>query len=210
MRTIAVWMTVVGCNGKGDDTDTAGDPDLCGDLATAPLPTVAATEWPTGLTEVMPNYREISGRYSTTSSCGAVLTVKVTAEPESGLEVVTTPYPAGAGGCGCTTDPSYGDDAALGAIALVDTFEFYVEEYADPALDGESFDLTGALFPPTADVQFRGCAEVDVDPVLVSAYDRVSIAVRMTGGSLNGSVTLTPAEGDPEVCDLGGFNKISD
>jgi hypothetical protein len=209
MRTVLLCVVALGCGGD-KDTETPGDPNLCNDLVAEPLPTVPATDWPAGLDAAMPEYVEIGGRYTVTSSCGQVLTVKLTRQEQDQLKVVTSPFPEGAGDCGCTADPNYGDDTEYDVIALFEDFEIYVESFEDPALDSATFENDGALFGPGSPMLVRFCVTEDVDPVLNSAYDQVSIVLRVEGGSLNGALVLTPFEGEPEVCELSGFNKLAE
>lgn len=193
--------------GGDDTTDTAGDPDLC-TLQTSPLPTVEVTDWPEGLSEVAPLYDGVSGRYSVTSSCGDVLIVKIIHPDREQLEVVTTGYPAGAGGCGCAADPDYADDAAYGPVATFTDVQLYVESYPDTSLNARTLDGAGALFAPDDPMQLRFCMHDDIDPVLLSAYDQLDISIRLEAGALTGKLVFTDAAGAVTDCSLSGFNPL--
>lgn len=198
-----------GCGGHKDGTDTGSDPASCNDVVTERLGAVETTRWPDGLAEALPVYQRIAGRWSATSSCGSSVTVKFTTVLQEDLQVVTTPWPNTTTACGCETDPSFPADNQLGAVALTEDFQYFVEAYDDPALDAISITGRGTLFGPSQPLAFRGCAVDDVDPVLQSAYDQVSTIVRIdANGELSGTFVLTPAGGSPDTCELSGFDLI--
>jgi hypothetical protein len=207
MRTIVAVAALAACSGD-KTTDTGLDPNLCSQLVTQPLGSVPATDWPAGVTDDLPLYEPLSGRYQVNNSCGDALYVKFTAKTQEDLNVVTTPYPEGAGGCGCTVDPVYGDDSQYDPVLTHDGFQFYVESWDDPGLSSQVFVGEGALFGPDQPMQFRSCGVQDVNPALNSAYDTVATIARLEGGELTASIVMTPFEGDPVVCDLSGFSKV--
>ncbi|MEZ4237686.1 MAG: hypothetical protein R3F59_16370 [Myxococcota bacterium] len=210
MRTgwLVLALVSAGCSGKGKDADTAGEPS-CDGLTTNVLGQVEVTQWPAGLSDVLVPYDGLEGRYQVSSTCGGLVTIKIVAVPREELQVVTSPYAAGSSGCGCTFDPDYGDDAQYPMGAITETFDFYVDSYEDPALDGQTLHGQGVLYGTSAPFLFRGCALDDVDPVLQSAYDQVGGIVRITdAGELEGAIILRPLNGEAEVCELGGFDKV--
>lgn len=218
MRSVVVWVCAAtaiagpgGCSGNKDaGDDSGGAPPSCDDLATSPLGQVDVNDWPAGLADVLTPFDNIAGRWEATSSCGSVVAVKFVTTTRESLDVVTTPWtPVPSLSCGCTADPSFGDDTKYNPVAFDPSFEFYVEVFDDPALDGRTIPSSGALFPPTAPFVFRGCGVDDVDPVLLSAYDQVSTVLRvLPSGEMTGSLVLTPKEGDPTVCELSDFTLV--
>lgn len=209
MRNVMLLGAVIG--GCGGDKDETPDPDAvsCEGLATEPLSRVEVTRWPAGLTEALPLYDTLDGRWEASSSCGGLLTLKFLSVPREELEVVTAPYEAGSSNCGCVWDPELGSDEQYPMAAISRGFEYYVEVFDDPALDGRTLEGEGVLFGSGAPVAFRGCAHDDVDPILQSVYDQVATIVRIDpNGVLSGSLVLTPVNSEPEVCELTGFSLV--
>lgn len=208
LRTVLLGLCslVLGCSGDGKDGDDP--PPSCEVVVTAPLTEVDATTWPAGLTDAIPDYNALAGRWTATSSCGGEVALKFVTRPQEELLVVQEPWVT-TQPCGCTTDPSFEADSAYNAVAIHESFEFYVETFPDPALDGITIPSSGALFGPGSPLTVRACGVDDVDPVLQSVYDQVTTIVRVDAAiGMTGSLVLTPKEGEVEICELSGFTLV--
>jgi hypothetical protein len=206
-----VWLGASALIGCGGDKDQGTDPDAvsCEGLATSVLGQVESTRWPAGLADALPRYDLLDGRWEASSSCGGLLTLKFVSVPREALEVVTSPYTAESSNCGCVADPEFGADEQYPMAAVSPDFEYFVEVFEDPALDGQTLRGEGVLFGTGAPISFRGCARDDVDPILQSQYDQVAAIVRIdNAGQLSGTLVLEPLEGEPEECTLSGFRLI--
>jgi hypothetical protein len=196
-------LGAVACTGKDKDDGTQAGND-CDSIETAPLAQVEATQWPAGLTDAIPVYNDLGGRWTASNSCGEPIAIKFVTRPQEELEVVQTPYNT-TERCGCPTDPKYLDDTQYDVVALHDNFDFFVEVFDDPGLAGQTIKAAGALYGPGEPMTVRACGVDDVDPILQSAYDQVTTILRVEGGAMTGSLVLAPAEGEPVVCDLSDF-----
>jgi hypothetical protein len=199
-------LGAVACSGNDKDDGTQVGND-CDSIETAPLSQVEATEWPAGLTDAIPVYNSLGGRWTASNSCGGEIAVKFVPRPQEELEVVTSPYNT-TERCGCPTDPKYLDDTKYDVVALHSNFDFYVETFDDPGLAGQTILSGGALYGPGEPMTVRACGIDDIDPILQSAYDQATTIVRIENGAITGSLVLAPATGEPVVCDLTNFTLV--
>jgi hypothetical protein len=205
-------IALVGCGGNGKDDDTAPDAS-CDDIVTERLGSVSVEEWPAGLAEVIPTYDGLGGRWTATATsdsadstlCNGTLALKFTNHSREDLQVVREGWTSTTLTCGCLTDPQYPDDTSFDVLAIDDGFQFYVESFGDPALNGVTLTGSGKLFGAGAPMDFRACAVDDVDPVLQSAYDQVTTVLRVIDGVMTGTLVLVPTSGAVETCELTDF-----
>ena len=201
----ALWA----CSGGDDPTGTT-EAGSCDGIATSPLAEVSSEAWPDGTAEAIETYRTVDGRYETTNSCGYPTAIKLTTHiaGEEALQLVTEPWPVSRD-CGCLTDPNFAPDSKYGLVALHDEFQFFVETFDDPGVQGQTLVGDGALFTPGEPMRFRGCATTNIDPLLESRYEQLTTIFRIElGGTLSADLVLATPEGEVEVCSLSGFVKI--
>lgn len=210
MRYVGLVALVLGACGNKDQGDTGTGPAGagCDQIETKPLVEVPSTEWPLGLDAAILEYQDFSGNYTVSNSCGDNLTVKLTAPAFETLQVVLTPWTTTRERCGCVNDPDYPDDTQLDPVALLDNFEFYIDEWPDLGVSGQTVVGSGALYGPDEELEFRACGLRDVDPVLQSAYDQIGAVVRIpAGGQFEAAITLAPLDGSEVVtCNFTNFN----
>jgi hypothetical protein len=202
-------LAVLGCGGDDDGgSDSGSDAAGCATLETAPLGTVPATEWDPGLPPAMDAFESLSGRWTAATDCGlGTIGIKLVGGTRDDLQVVTTPYAPGYD-CGCVTDPAFGPDTDYGPIATFTGLSVYLETWDDPGVQGQSVDNGGALYGAGAPFEVRACGRQDIEPYLLSAWDSLTTVVRVTGGTLEGTVRLATDEGETSVCALTDFQFV--
>jgi hypothetical protein len=215
MRTLTLSIALIGCSGKNKDADSAPDA-TCNDIVTERLGAVPVNEWPAGLTEAIPFYNAVGGRYTATATsdavaatpCSGEIAVKLTNKSQEELLVVREPWTTPNLPCGCITDPQFPSDNTFDVVALHEDFQFYVEEFGDPSLHARTITGGGALYGLGEPMSFRSCGVDDVDPYLQSVYTQVTTVLRSIGGVLSATLVLFPLEGTVETCELTDFELV--
>jgi hypothetical protein len=133
--------------------------------------------------------------------------VKFAHPPQDQLEVVIEPWPDVSGlPCGCTVDPEYPDDPALELVMLHHDLDVYVDNFGDPGIDDVTLPTEGALYVPGQPLEFRSCANTNVDPLVGSLYSNMSYVVRVPAdGPLEMDIVLFDESGGSLVCELTDF-----
>ena len=135
----------------------------------------------------------------------------ITTVTQEQLELVTTPYPAGAP-CGCTQDDELPPDANLDMTAQVTNFTLVTDIFDDPFVADFIFETTGATYTPNEPVLFRACTSQPIDP-----ESRLTLLERRSGLShdceppARGSTfVLDPIDGSEQVtCELTDFEVLN-
>jgi hypothetical protein len=212
VRWIALAVTLAGCKKEVVDTGPSGS---CDDITTTPVSSVPATDYPDGLTDQLPAWRDLPGIY-TADYCGrGEVEVKLDNMPIAEEIGLVTNEVDDRLGCGCTTDPDFTDsDNALGAHAYSEGtfFLFDNDSELDPGvveapINGKLVNITWALMPADAPIAMRGCAN-DV-PVTdnTGTFQTASVVIRVSPGGTqpsSGTVTLT-GEDESLACELTTF-----
>ncbi len=208
LLTLAL-STLVACNGDKDEGTHSGDPSGCDALVTEPLPSVPATEWDPDLGPAMATYDSLGGRWTATADCEGVgeIGLKFLKRSRDELQVVREGYPPGLP-CGCDNDPDFGADADFGPLATFTDFEFYVETWNDPGVQGQTVISAGGLFAADDPFQVRACGRTTIDPYLGSQWDYLTTILRVSGGNLEGAIVLSNDAGESTTCALTGFDLV--
>jgi hypothetical protein len=201
----AFALAAVACS--GDDT-TPTSALQCDSLESDPLGQVGTYDWPPGVREALDLYPTLEGVFDVDSSCGDDVSVVITHPPPEELEIITTPWPDISGlPCGCTVDPDYPPDPSLDLVMLHFGFEVFVDNFDDPAADDVSLVTEGAFYQPGQPLEFRSCANTNVDPLKGSVYTNMSYVVRVPdGGALEMDIVLADENGNVTTCELTDFN----
>jgi hypothetical protein len=198
-------LAILGCGGNDDTGTHSGDPGGCLSIVTEPLGSVPATEWDPDLGPAMETYDGLAGRWTAETDCGlGRIGLKFVNRAREELEVVREPYPTSLP-CGCDNDPDFGADSAYAPLALFTDFEFYVETWDDPGVEGQNVISAGGLFDASAPFQVRACGRQSIDPYLGSEWDALTTFLRVTGGTLGGTVLLSKDSGETSACALSDF-----
>lgn len=195
------------CAGPASTDGTVTD-DGCDDIVTAPLGSVPVEEWPQGTPDAMETFLSVDGRWEADNSCGLPTAIKITTGPQDQLQLVQEPWPL-TRDCGCLTDPSFAPDSKYELVALHDSFEFFVETFDDPGVQGQTLAGSATLFTPGEALRMRGCAVTDIDPALGSAYEQLTTILRIEqGGNMSSDLVLAKEDGTVEVCTLSNFTLV--
>jgi len=198
--------TLAACGGDAVDAPTEA---TCDGLRTAPLGTVPVEEWPEGIQTVKSEIEDLEGFYEAIDSCtGSKVTVGITSVSQEEIELVETPYPAGAP-CGCTQDPDYAPDASLEMSALIPRFSLVVDKFDDPWVQNTIFEFDGAAYTPSEPIAIRACTSATIDPEAGSLYRDVDVIFRVPENrEMELVMVLDPLDGGPDVvCTLSDFGK---
>jgi len=206
IRLLSPLAVLAACGGKDDDTPT--EPLDCDSLVSAPLGEVATYDWPPGVREALDLYPTLQGVFDVDSSCGDDVSVKFTHPPQELLEIITEPWPDVSGlSCGCTVDPDYPPDPSLELVMLHFGFEVFVDNFDDPAVNDVTLLTEGAFYQPDQPLEFRSCANTNIDPLRGSAYSNMSYVVRVPdGGGIEMDIVLADDSGNVTTCELTDFN----
>lgn len=208
MRTTALALALWACGGDKETTPTDGDAGTCDEIVTAPLTEVPATEWDPALGPALEDYDGLSGRWNVKNECGgATVGIKLVAKDRETLELVTEPWTSTTITCGCANDPLYGDDTDFAPLAFFEGFEFYVETFDDPGVQGQTVIGSGGVFSG-GPFSVRSCAVQNIDPILGSAWDQMTAIVRVEGGTIVGTLVLATDEGTVETCSLTDWDLV--
>ncbi len=199
------FVLLSACNG---DETTPTDPLQCDSLVSGPLGDVGTYDWPPGVREALDLYPTLQGVFDVDSSCGDDVSVKFTHPPQEMLEIITTPWPDISGlPCGCTVDREYPPDPDLELVMLHFDFEVFVDNFDDPAVDDVTLITEGAFYQPDQPLEFRSCANTNIDPLKGSAYSNMSYVVRVPqGGGIEMDIHLADDNGSLTTCELTDFN----
>lgn len=203
------WVTLLAWGCGGDDEPTTTDPDAgtCNELDKAPMSQVPATEWDPGLGDAFDDFELLAGRWNVSNECGGIVGIKITTPDRESMDIVTSTWTTPSLFCGCVNDPEYADDTKYDPIATFDGFEFYIETFDDPGVQGQNIVGSGSLFSG-APFTVRGCAVKDIDPAFGSAWDQMTAIIRIENGEPTGSLVLATNEQQVTTCKLSNWQLV--
>lgn len=201
MRGWVGALLLWGCNGDSGTTDTDGAAGTCDEIEVEPLTSVPATEWDPALSAAFVDYDSLAGRWNAVDACGGTVGIKILTPDRETMDIVTQPWTTERLICGCVNDPLYGDDTQFTPLATFDGFQFYIETFDDPGVQGQTIVGSGSLFGD-APFTVRGCAVTNIDPALGSAWDQVTAILRVEGGVPTGALVLANKEQEVTSCAL--------
>ncbi|MEN0061822.1 MAG: hypothetical protein AAGA48_06695 [Myxococcota bacterium] len=194
---------------SGDSSDDAPTEATCDALQTTALGTVPVEEWPDGMVTVKDDVENLEGFYVAVDSCsGKETEVGITSVIQQDIQLVTTPYPAGAP-CGCTQDPEFPPDANLEMTSQITNFTLVIDTFDDPFVQNFMFETTGATYSTAEPLLIRACASSPIDPAAGSKYSDVDMIFRMLPNRLpEVDIFLEPIDGSKIVsCRLTDFER---
>lgn len=200
---------LVACS--GDSSDDVPTVAACDSLQTTVIGEVPVEEWPAGLATARDFTQDIAGFYQAFDSCtGEKVQITIESIETTQVEIVTTPYTAGAP-CGCTQDPDFAPDANLDMTTFIPRFSFRVDNVDDPFVSGFNFQMDGATYSPTEQLLLRACTTENIDPVSNSIYRDVDLVVRATQNqNIEAQLIFDPLDGSSEVvCTIDDFERIN-